>query len=126
MLLLSGNMLYVSGQKQFYTCHEITIDEFDAWYDAFIPIIVLDIRTKADYEAGHIPGAIWVFGDSAMISISDTLDADQKIIIYDTSGNESIDACLLLASKGKKSVYEVKGGFETWQKFGHLVEKSGS
>ena len=122
--MLSGNLFFTSAQKTFYTCHEISVDEFYAWHEALSPIVVIDIRTKTEYLDKHIKNAIWAPSDSAIISMSDTLDADQKIIIYDTSGNESLDACLLLASKGKQSVFHVKDGFEEWEKLGHLVEKT--
>jgi rhodanese-related sulfurtransferase len=123
-LILSGNLLDISAQKKFFTCYEISVDEFHALQEAFPQIIVLDVRSKTEYLDKHIPWATWVPSDSALISMSDTIDADQKVIIYDDSGDESIDACLLLASKGKRSVYHVKGGFEVWEKLGYRVKKA--
>ncbi len=118
--LLSG----IAAQKKFYTCHEVTADEFHAWQQGFKNLLVIDIRSKEEFDESHIPRAKWVFGDSALISVSDTLDADQLILIYDNSDFESIDACLLLASRGKLSVFHLKDGFDEWKKLGYVTENS--
>ena len=123
ILLLSGNIVHLFAQGKFYTCHEVTADEFHAWSQAFLPVVILDVRDKEAFRRKHIPRAIWAPTDSVLISISDTLDAEQMIFIYDDYGNESLDACLLLASKGKKSVYHVRNGFFEWNNLGYPVEE---
>ena len=122
--ILCGNLMNGQAQIKFFTCHEISVDEFHAWHEAFPQLVVLDIRPKTDYLDKHIPRAIWVSGDSDLISMSDTIDADQKVVIYDKYGDESIDACLLLASKGKHAVFQAKGGFDEWERLGYPVEKT--
>lgn len=123
-LILAGNIVNSSAQKKFYTCHEITADEAHAWCTSFPQIIILDIRPDSDYLNKHIPRAIWVPNDSILIAMSDTIDEDQTVIVYDKSGDESIDACLLLASKGKNKVFHIKDGFNRWEELGYLVKKS--
>lgn len=123
-LLLCWISLAVSAQKSFYTCHEVTADEFHAWQQAYANFLVIDIRGKEDYEMGHIPRAMWLSGDSALLSVCDTLDADQPILIYDQSDFESIDACLLMASRGKRQVFHLKSGYDMWKTLGYFAEYS--
>lgn len=123
-LLLGTIISSLHAQKKFHICHEITADEFHAWYQAIPQVIIFDIRVDSAFILKHIPGAISVTSDSLLICISDTLDADQKIIVYDDVGNESIDACLLLASRGKSSVYHLKDGFFEWARLNFPIEDS--
>ena len=123
-IMLCCNLLDVSAQKTFYTCKEITVDELHAKLEAFPNLVIIDIRSKEEFFTKHIPHANWVPDDSSLIAYCDTLDVDQDVFIYDNSDNESIDACLLLSSKGKRSVFHIKGGYEEWEQVGYLEEKS--
>ena len=76
--------------------------------------IILDVRRRDEFDAGHIPGAILHPNES----IEDTPpallpDMDQVILIYCRSGNRSKQAAQKLAEMGYTSIYEF-GGINTW------------
>ena len=76
--------------------------------------IVVDVRTREEYDEGHIPGAICIPNESIGCDSPEALpDYDQIILIYCRSGNRSKQAAQKLASMGYTNIYEF-GGINTW------------
>lgn len=73
--------------------------------------IIIDVRTKEEYESGHIKGAINIPVD-AINSID--IDKTKKIIVYCKSGKRSNNAANILLNKGYKYIYDM-GGINNWQ-----------
>ncbi len=76
--------------------------------------IIIDVRTKDEYDGGHIPGAISLpidrIGDN---DIPELPDKNQLIMVYCRSGNRSRQAAERLAKKGYTNVVDF-GGITTW------------
>ena len=83
--------------------------------------VILDVRTREEYNSGHIPDAICIPVETIT---ADTLrelpDKNQKILVYCRSGNRSKQAADRLAKAGYTNVYEF-GGINTWD--GEIVEE---
>lgn len=79
---------------------------------------VIDVRTSAEYENGHITKAISVpFVDASCWScIFDNFDGDYQdaILVYDENSNASA-AAKLLHDYGFAAVYCLKGGIHAWR-----------
>ena len=83
--------------------------------------ILLDVRTKAEYESGYIPGAINIpLGDIDEKVVSSLPDKEQMILVYCRSGNRSRQASDKLAKLGYKNIIEI-GGINSWK--GDVVKK---
>ena len=77
-------------------------------------LVIVDVRTKAEYEGGHIPGAVLIPNESITDKKPELLpDMNQVILVYCRSGNRSKQAAQKLANMGYKKVYEF-GGINTW------------
>lgn len=79
--------------------------------------IILDVRTKEEYDDGHIPGAINVANEdisTSMQSIEQLPDKKRKILVYCRSGNRSKQAAKKLAALGYSNVVEF-GGIIEWK-----------
>ena len=77
--------------------------------------ILLDVRTKEEYESGHIPHSINLpLGDIGSSSISILPDKSQMILVYCRSGNRSRQASEKLVKFGYTSVVEI-GGINSWK-----------
>ena len=77
-------------------------------------LIIVDVRTKGEYEEGHIPGAVLIPNESIKDRKPELLpDVNQVILVYCRSGNRSKQAAQKLANMGYKKVYEF-GGINTW------------
>lgn len=76
--------------------------------------VILDARTQAEYDEGHIPGAILIPHDTVMTAAEDALpDKDQLILVYCRSGNRSKQASQTLVDLGYTNVVEF-GGINSW------------
>lgn len=71
---------------------------------------ILDARTQAEYDEGHIPGAILIPHDTVATAAEDALpDKDQLILVYCRSGNRSKQASQALVDLGYTNVIEFNG-----------------
>ena len=76
--------------------------------------IILDVRTQAEYQSGHIPGAICIPNETILHDdIPELPDKDQLILVYCRSGNRSRQASAKLAALGYTGVVEF-GGIHAW------------
>jgi len=85
--------------------------KFDALADKF----VLDVRTKAEHEAGHIPEATLIPAGKLPRRLSG-LPKNQPIVVHCQSGMRSPGAASLLRANGFKNVFELAGGYPNWQR----------
>lgn len=76
--------------------------------------VILDVRTQAEYDEGHIPGAILIPHDTVTTAAEDALpDKGQLILVYCRSGNRSKQASQTLVDLGYTNVVEF-GGINSW------------
>ena len=87
-------------------------------------IVVLDVRTVAEFTEGHIERAILIDqGQSDFVEKAKaTLPIDKKIAIYCRSGRRSANAAGRLGDIGYKCV-NLKGGIIAWKEAGKPVTK---
>lgn len=76
-------------------------------------VIQLDVRTPAEYAAGHIPGAISIPLDSLRERL-DELDPKKSIYVNCQSGLRSYIACRILSQHGF-TCYNLSGGYRFYQ-----------
>lgn len=76
--------------------------------------IILDVRTKAEYDEQHIENALLLPVDDIQKGVFDLLpDKDQIILVYCRSGNRSKTASEALIEAGYTKVYDF-GGIIDW------------
>lgn len=76
--------------------------------------VILDVRTRSEYDSGHIPGAICLpnedIGSDDPVALP---DRGQLILVYCRSGNRSAQAARKLAALGYTNVVDF-GGINAW------------
>ena len=72
---------------------------------------LVDVRTPAEYAAGHIEGAVNVPVDT--VEGSDLGAKDQPIVVYCASGKRSSRAAAALRTKGYAKLYDL-GPMSAW------------
>ena len=76
--------------------------------------VILDVRTLAEYQEGHIPGAICIPNETiGTEEIAELPDKEQLILVYCRSGNRSKQASDKLVRLGYTNVVEF-GGIRDW------------
>ena len=96
------------------TYHQITQEAAKDMMDTQ-KAIVLDVRERDEFNAGHIPGAVLlpvgtITKDTAAAVIP---ELDSVVLVYCRSGNRSKTASQSLVDLGYTNVYEF-GGINTW------------
>lgn len=95
---------------------------------------IIDYRSKAEYEAGHIPGAVWVaeatnqnMGDNSFATLlKNTYGTDSFMFIYGGKNSAlmmTLAGSISSAGFGKNHTRALVGGFDAWVKAGYEVEK---
>lgn len=111
MLVLTG----CSGGRDGGSYMQITMKEAVEMMENEKDYIILDVRTEAEYNEGHIPGAVCVPNETiGNDDIPELPDKKQLILVYCRSGNRSKQASEKLAASGYTNVYEF-GGIKDWQ-----------
>ncbi|MBL7731363.1 MAG: rhodanese-like domain-containing protein [Chitinophagaceae bacterium] len=67
--------------------------------------IIIDVRTAAEYDNGHIPDAFHIPVDRIKANAERLKDAKRPIIVCCNSGDRSSQAVHMLKAKGIKEVY---------------------
>jgi rhodanese-related sulfurtransferase len=86
-------------------------------------VTLFDVRTREEYEAGHVPGSIWVPGGQAVQATDDHLAvrAGWLVLICDGFGR-SIMTAGWLKRMGLPHVAVLEGGVPAWTRSGRPLE----
>lgn len=111
-LLATLGLTTACGQQNF---ENADVQEF-AELIADSNVVVLDVRTAAEFAEGHIQGTILIDQGQSdfMEKAKATLPTDKTIAVYCRSGRRSANAAGRLADVGYKCV-NLKGGIIAWQ-----------
>jgi rhodanese-related sulfurtransferase len=87
---------------------------------AYHNLVILDVRTKSEYDSGHIYGAILIPVADLPTRIGELLShLSDPMIVYCGSGKRSTTACGILVSNGFTNVYNMTGGLSAWKSAGY-------
>lgn len=85
-------------------------------------VTVVDVRTPAEYAAGHLPGAVNIDVESGSFEQQvDQLPKDGSYFVYCRTGNRSGVATDQMADLGFTDLYDLQGGIVDWQAAGGPV-----
>ncbi len=77
-------------------------------------VLLIDVRSKEEFETQHIPGAVNVPSNGIMEFANDASERDKTIVtICNHGGNRSQSAAQTLRDSGLKSSY-LEGGTAGW------------
>ena len=112
MLLAACGQTTEKEQETAYM--NITAEEAKALMDSEEGYVILDVRTQAEYDEGHIPGAVVIPNTEIESRAEEELpDKDQLILVYCRSGRRSKNAAGILAELGYTNIREF-GGILDW------------
>jgi hydroxyacylglutathione hydrolase len=83
---------------------------------------VVDVRSRAEWEAGHIPGVVNIpAGEIA--DRMDELPRGRPLVVHCQGGTRSAIAASLLDARGVGGILDLPGGFTEWEREGLPVER---
>lgn len=87
-------------------------------------VVVLDVRTPQEYQAGHLHGARNVnFLSESFVKELEKLPRDRPYLVHCRSGGRSTRALAVFEKLGFRKVFHLDGGILAWQKAGLPLEK---
>jgi len=126
--LLSASQIVAEARKN---VPEITVTQTREELDQGQASLLLDVREPAEWEKGHIPGALlaprgmleWYADPTTPYAKPElTTKRDARIIIACASGGRSMLAAQTLKKMGYTDVVSIAGGFNEWSKQGFPIE----
>jgi len=92
-------------------------------------VLILDARTKSEYEKGHIPGAVHVPGGEivprALRAGLDAQTRKQPIVVHCAGRTRSILGAYVLSQAGLADVHALRNGTMAWVMSGRELESEG-
>ncbi|HEY0731776.1 MAG TPA: rhodanese-like domain-containing protein [Chitinophagaceae bacterium] len=78
--------------------------------------VLLDVRTKEEYQEGHIPGAVLIDVNKQddFLQQVQKLDKSKRYLLYCRSGKRSEKALVLMKENGFRKIFHLEDGFEGW------------
>lgn len=83
-------------------------------------LMILDLRTKEEYDLAHIAGALLI-PFSELSNTSEELNKSNKIILYCGNSSNSTIASKILIENGFDKVYNLVGGISAWNESGYAL-----
>lgn len=79
--------------------------------------VILDVRTDAEWNEGHLPGAsqLDISKADAFVQAVSEMDRNQHYFIYCRSGVRSANACQYMERLGFLNTYNLDGGILAWR-----------
>ncbi len=119
LALLSGCINPVKQPGGKYA--DVTVSEGKQMIDSG-GIFILDVRTKEEYDTGHINRSILIPLEDLEKRYNE-IPRDKKILVYCRTGHRSAQASEILVKNGFKQIYNMKGGISEWTKAGYEIIK---
>ncbi len=112
-------------QQQSQLIKDLTVSEFYNLIrqnEGDSDFVILDVRTAAEYDKGHIADAVLIDYRSATFKEElDVLDKDKTYLVYCRSGNRGGQATDIMEDLGFSTVYNMLGGINDWIEAAHPV-----
>jgi hydroxyacylglutathione hydrolase len=119
IFLLSGAAL-AGGQAA-----DVSAAELREQQNSGSPSVILDVRTGAEFERGHIPGAVHIPYDELDRRLGEIpASSSDMIVVYCAVGPRARRGERTLLRNGFSHVLHLNGGFLAWKEAGHPIDRS--
>ncbi|WP_047864272.1 rhodanese-like domain-containing protein [Rubrobacter aplysinae] len=99
------------------------VDEVKRALDSGEEITIVDVREPAEYDEGHLPGAIHVpRGLLEYRASTDLPDKNRRMVTHCALGGRGALAASTLTEMGYTNVANMQGGINGWREQGYEVE----
>ncbi len=102
------------------------VDHLHSALQARPDLLLVDVRTPGEYEAGHVPGARLLplqELDGRLEELAELKAAGEPVYVICQSGGRSARAADRLVEEGFAEVINVEGGTGAWIAAGHAVSQ---
>lgn len=122
-LIVFPSVMAFPWKENLYT--DITVEEAAIMMkktNKYPNLIILDVRTKEEFETSHLFGAINIPLDEIEENIYELENyQNDEIIVYCKVGSRSINASILLGANRFSRVFNMIGGIDSWVEKDYLI-----
>jgi phage shock protein E len=104
-----------------YGYGDITVDDAVILIDSRPRLIIVDVRTPAEFKVEHLDGAINLCIPCDPDAAIQVLDPGDEILLYCRSGARSAESLRILTAYGYRKVFNMRGGIVEWKEKGYPV-----
>lgn len=123
LLFLAVNQVVFAVAGETNAVRRVIVNEFEKLAQSKTNV-VLDVRSKKEFDAGHIAGAKNLdYNSPEFEQALGGLDKTKVYLVHCASGRRSALACEKMQAAGFKNIVELPAGFRGWEKAGKPVEK---
>ena len=120
LLVLAAALALPAQADEAATIEPQLLVERLAWGDQ--ALVVLDVRTAAEYAEGHVPGAQNIPHTELAARIAELSAArSSDIVVYCRSGTRAKQALTVLDAAGFKRLFHLQGDYQRWAEAGRPV-----
>jgi len=101
---------------------DVSVEEAKTLIDSKPDLVILDVRTEAEFDDGHIEGAINIPVDDLSGRLSE-LNKSDELLVYCRTGNRSTTAVGILEENDYAKIYHMDGGITAWTREGYPTVK---
>ncbi|UCH57387.1 MAG: rhodanese-like domain-containing protein [Candidatus Bathyarchaeota archaeon] len=101
---------------------DITVEEAVRLIAENPGLVILDVRTEAEFKEGHIEGAINIPVEELQGRLVEINPVDE-FLVYCRTGNRSATAVGILEQNGYSRLYHMEGGIVAWTGAGYPTVK---
>ena len=123
-MIVAGTLVGITaGAEEAAKDKPIKVEQAAGKIDAGVQL--LDVRTKEEWDEGHLKGAklVTLSEEGFAVRAKAVLDPKKPVIVYCRSGNRSAKAAKQLRDGGFTTVLVLAGGIVAWEKEGKPVVK---
>lgn len=100
----------------------VSAAELARWRQENVPMRLLDIRSREEFEATRIEGAI-LFTQEVMTEMLGRWPRNEMVVIYDHLGKKNMDAAAYFLGHGFTQVRALRGGLDAYAEVDPSVRK---
>ncbi len=97
---------------------DVTVEEAKSLVESNVSLIIVDVRTREEYDSGHIEGAILI-PVSELESRINELSKEEELLIYYRTGNRSSNSVNILKANGYTKIFHMNDGIIAWIQAGY-------
>ncbi len=102
-------------------------DELEALVESGADLLLLDVRTREEFDRGHLPGARLLPHDELAARLGELEEArDEPVVVYCERGGRASAAARVLREAGFRDVRELSGHMARWRREGRRIEGGAS
>lgn len=105
------------------TTEQVSVEDVHGVLSSGENVTILDVREKAEWDDGHIGGAVFIPRGLLEVQAAQRLpDREARIFVHCALGGRGALAAKTLKEMGYTKVANMDGGFKTWRERGYEVE----